>query len=102
MDRAMADMINLAVRLYKSIKQAEQQRKNTKKKVQREAVAVSKYLQNTFLFFILLTVNLFFESTLDTVELAAEMGDKFVFEEASKECVEVCNSLSAEAARYMS
>jgi hypothetical protein len=38
-------------------------------------------------------------SSLDTVEIAVDMGDKFVFDEATKECVESATHLSVEAGK---
>jgi hypothetical protein len=40
-------------------------------------------------------------SSLDTVEVAVDMGDKFVFDEATKECVASATHLSVEAGKYV-
>jgi hypothetical protein len=40
-------------------------------------------------------------NSLDTIEVAVDTGDKFVFDEATKECVASATHLSVEAGKYV-
>lgn len=79
MQKSMTGLVSLAVQLYKAIRIAEEKRKETEAKV---TMSVSTLA-----------------SSLDTVEVAVDMGDKFVFDEATKECVASATHLSVEAGK---